>query len=299
MNYLYHLFIYLSIYVIVALSLNIVAGYCGLLSLAHAGFFAVGSYVYSLAVLRLGFEFFPAIALGVFISMVLSLALSLASWRFKGDFFVVVSLAIQALLFSLLYGWSSPGAEIGTWFNLTNGPSGISGIAKPVIIGIRFATPSSMAALSLVIAGLLALLLWFLLSSPWGRLLKAIRDDELAARGIGKNVRLAKIQAFAISSALVSIAGAIYASYISYVDPTIASLDASILMLCMVLVGGMGNFRGPIMGAVILILLPEGLRFMQIPDSVAANVRLLMYGLLLVLMMHFRPQGLSGEYRVE
>ena len=299
MNYLLHLLIYLDIYIIVALSLNVVVGYCGLLTLAHSGYFAVGCYAYALASLKLGLGFLPSMVLGVGIAMVLSLAVSLPAWRFKGDFFVMVSLAVQALLFSLFYNWSSPGIEPGTWTNLTNGPFGLAGIPKPAIFGIKLDTLGSIALVSIVLAGVCALLSWLLLSSPWGRLLKAMRDDELAARGLGKNVHLAKVQAFALACGMVAIAGVMYASYVSYIDPSAASLDESILMLCMVIVGGAGNFRGPIVGALVLLAVPEMLRFAHIPDVVAANMRLMAYGLLLVIMMHFRPQGLAGEYRIE
>ena len=299
MNYLFHLLIYLDIYIIVALSLNIVVGYCGLLTLAHSGYFAVGCYAYALASLKLGWGFLPSTILGIGIAMVLSLAVSLPAWRFKGDFFAMVSLAVQALLFSLFYNWSSPGVEPGTWANLTNGPFGLAGIPKPAIFGIRLDTLGSIALVSIALAGVCAFFSWTLLSSPWGRLLKAMRDDELAARGLGKNVHLAKVQAFAIACGMVAVAGAIYAFYVSYVDPSTASLDESILMLCMVIVGGAGNFRGPIVGALVLLAVPEMLRFAHIPDVVAANIRLMAYGLLLVMMMHFRPQGLAGEYRIE
>ena len=299
MNYLLHLLIYLDIYIVIALSLNMVVGYCGLLTLAHSGYFAVGCYAYALASLKLGLGFLPSMALGVGIGMLLSLAVSIPAWRFKGDFFVMVSLAVQALLFSLFYNWSSPGMEPGTWANLTNGPFGLAGIPKPAILGIKLDTLGSIAAISLVLAGACAFFSWILLSSPWGRLLKAMRDDELAARGLGKNVHLAKVQVFAVACGMAAVAGAIYASYVSYVDPSTASLDESILMLCMVIVGGAGNFRGPLVGAFILLAIPEILRFAHIPDAVAANIRLMAYGLLLVIMMHFRPQGLAGEYRIE
>ncbi len=166
-------------------------------------------------------------------------------------------------------------------------------------MGIKLDTLGSIAAISLVLAGACAFFSWILLSSPWGRLLKAMRDDELAARGLGKNVHLAKVQVFAVACGMAAVAGAIYASYVSYIDPSAASLDESILMLCMVIVGGAGNFRGPIVGAFILLAIPEILRFAHIPDAVAANIRLMAYGLLLVIMMHFRPQGLAGEYRIE
>ncbi len=299
MNYLLHLLIYLNIYVMLALSLNLVVGYCGLLTLAHAGYFAIGAYTYALATLKLGMGFIPAGLLTVGVAAILSLAVSLPSWRFKGDFFVMISLAVQTLVFSLLHNWFSPNAQPGTWANLTNGPFGLAGISKPVIGSIKFATIGSIAALSTVLALSAGMVIWLFVSSPWGRLLKAMRDDELAARGLGKNTRLAKVQAMAIACAFAALAGAIYSSYVSYIDPSSASLDESILMLCMVLVGGVGNFRGPIVGAFVLLAIPELLRFAHLPDAVAANIRLLAYGGLLVAMAHFRPKGLAGEYRLE
>ncbi len=298
MNYVFHLLIYFNLYAILALSLNLVVGYCGLLTLAHAGYYAIGAYTYALLSQVAGLGFIPAAAGGMIVPAVLSLAVSLPSWRFKGDFFVMVSLAVQALLFSLLYNWFNAGAPVGSLSNLTNGPFGISGIPRPAILGYRFDTVGSMAALSFVLLGLSALVFWRLKGSPWGRLLRAMRDDELATRGLGKNTRLAKVQAFAFACAFAGLAGVIYASYVSYIDPSSASLDESILMLSMLLVGGAGNFRGPLVGAAVLIAIPELLRFAAIPDAVAANLRLLLYGLLLVLMVHLRPQGLAGEYRV-
>ncbi|MCI0348090.1 MAG: branched-chain amino acid ABC transporter permease, partial [Acidobacteriales bacterium] len=274
-------------------------GYCGLLSLAHAGYFAVGSYAYALATLKLGWGLVPSLGLGVGLAAVLSLALSLPAWRFRGDFFVMVSLAVQALLFSLYYNWSQPGAEPGTLTNLTNGPFGLAGIPKPSLPFFKVDSLTGIALLCLVLAILCGLICWRLLSSPWGRLLKAMRDDELALRSMGKNVRRAKMEVFAISCGMVAVAGALYASYVSYIDPSTASLNESILMLCIVLVGGVANLRGPLVGALVLLAIPELLRFAQIPDALAANVRLMVYGLALVLMMHFRPQGIAGEYRIE
>jgi branched-chain amino acid transport system permease protein len=235
MNYFLHLLIYLNIYLIVSMSLNLVVGYCGLLTLAHAGYFALGSYVYALAALKLGWGFVPGMLLSVGIAAGLSLAVSLPAWRFRGDFFVMISLAVQVLLFSLFYNWT----------NLTNGSEGLANIPKPKLLGISFDSMGSIAALSLMLAAGCALLSWLLLTSPWGRLLQAMRDDELATRGLGKNTRLLKVQAFAIACGMVAIAGVIYAAYISYIDPSAASLDHSILMLCMIIVGGMGNFWGP------------------------------------------------------
>jgi branched-chain amino acid transport system permease protein len=299
MNYLLHLLVYFNIYVVVAMSLNLVVGYCGLLTLAQAGFYAIGGYVYALLALNLGWGFGPAALAGAGVAALLSLFVSVSAWRLKGDFFVMVTLAAQALIYSLLYNWTSPGEPLGSLRNLTNGPFGITGIPRPTVFGWRVSDPASYAVFSTAIAAICLFLLWRLKTSPWARLLLSMREDELAARGLGKNTRLAKVQAFAISGAMAAIAGALYAGHVRYLDPSSASLDESILMLSMVLVGGLGNFRGPAVGAALLIALPEVLRFLNLPDAQAANLRLLIYGALLVLIVHFRPQGLAGTYRLQ
>ncbi|MCC5846775.1 MAG: branched-chain amino acid ABC transporter permease [Verrucomicrobia bacterium] len=298
MNYALHLIIYFCIYAIAALSLNLVIGYCGLLTLAHAGYFAIGAYSYAILSIY-GWGFLPALAGAVAIAAVLSLIVSLPAWRFHGNNFVLMSLAAQALIFSLLQNWYHPQANPGTIRNLTNGPFGLAGIPRPVIFGYRLDTIGSVSVLALILLAICGLVIWRLQSSPWGRLLQCMRDDELALRGLGKNVRRAKLEAFAVSSGLVAMAGVLYASYVSYIDASSATLDESILMVCMLLVGGMANFKGPLVGAAVLLTLPEILRMVNLPDAVAANVRVLAYGLLLVLIVHFRPQGLAGNYRVQ
>lgn len=289
MNYLYHLIIYFEIYAIVAMSLNLLIGYGGLLQVAHAAYYGIGAYAAALLWTKLGWGFFPGLVVGAFAAGVMSLLVSLPAWRFKGDYFVMISIAVQTLIYATLYNWTE----------LTNGPFGISGIARPVIAGYSFVTTGSITVLYGVLALGLGMIMALLKWSPFGRALQAMRDDELAARSIGIPVNWLKLQAFALASAMVGIAGGLYASYVSYIDPTSFSLNESILMLSMVIIGGTGNVRGPLTGAAVLILLPEALRFLQLPDAVAANVRLLAYGLLLVIMMHLRPQGLAGTYRYQ
>jgi branched-chain amino acid transport system permease protein len=289
MSYVPHLLIYLNIYLIVALSLNLVVGYCGLLTLAHAGYFALGSYVYALSTLKLHCDFFSASGLAIVVPALLSVLVSLPAWRLKGNFFVLVSLAIQALMFSAFYNWVS----------LTNGPFGLSAIAKPTVWGQSLTSPWSILGLMTAVTLVCGAIVGVLLRSPWGRLLQAVRDDELAAQSLGKQTRWIKVQVLAIACGMVGLAGAMYGAYVGYVDPSLASLDESILMLSMVIVGGVGNGLGPMVGAVVLLAIPEVLRFVALPEAEAANVRLLLYGLLLVMMMHARPQGLAGRYRVE
>lgn len=299
MRYLLHLVVYFNVFAILALSLNILVGYCGLLSLAHAGYFAIGAYTYALLTVTLGMGFVPATLAGVTLAGLLSLAISLPAWRLRGNFFIMATLAVQALLYSAIYNWHSPTDPPGTWKNLTNGPFGIPAIPRAEIAGIQFATLGGTAVLSVGVAAACFGVAWVLLRSPWGRVLTTIRDDELAARSLGKNTRRLKVEAIAIGCGMAAAAGATYSSYVSYVDPGLASLDMSILLLSMVIVGGVGNFRGPLVGAAVLLAIPEVLRSLHIPAAMAADLRLMAYGLLLLLMMHFRPQGLAGRYRIE
>lgn len=150
-----------------------------------------------------------------------------------------------------------------------------------------------------VIVAVGLLLLGLLKRSPFGRALQAVRDDELAARSLGIPARKLKVEAFAVASGLVGVAGAMYSFYAAYIDPTSFGLDASILILSMVIVGGTGNLRGPVVGAVTLVAMPEILRLADLPTGIAASGRLLVYGLLLVILMRTRPQGLAGRYRFE
>jgi len=289
MTYLYHLVIYFEIYAIVALSLNLLIGFGGLLQVAHAAYYGIGAYAAALLWTQLGVGFVPGLAMAALTAGFLSLLVSLPAWRFKGDYFVMISIAVQTLIYAVLYNWTE----------LTKGPFGISGISRPGIGGYNFVTPGSIAVLFGVIALGLGFVMALLKWSPFGRALQAMRDDDLAARSVGIPVEWLKFQAFALASAMVGIAGGLYAAYVSYIDPTSFSLNESILMLSMVVVGGTGNVRGPLIGAAVLILLPEALRFLYLPDAVAANLRLLAYGLLLVIMMHLRPQGLAGVYRYQ
>jgi branched-chain amino acid transport system permease protein len=296
MDYLLHILIYINIYGILALSLNMLVGYSGLLTLAHASFFALGAYSYALLNLVFGFNFILCLFLGIIVSLIFSLLVSLSSWRLKGDFFVLATIAFQVIIYTLLNNWSDSSDKIGTLTNLTNGSHGIMNIPPPSVMGFPFDDQLSMFILATTMAIICGFIIWRLKSSPWGRLLNIIRENELAARSLGKNTRKIKMQVIALSCAFASVAGGLYAGYIGYIDPSSASLNGSILLLSMVIIGGTGNLIGPIIGAVILLLIPEILRYVDFPDIVAGNIRLLIYGLMLIFFMHFRPQGIAGSY---
>lgn len=289
MTYAMHLLVLLELSIIMATSLNLLVGYAGLLQLAHAAYFGVGAYVATLLTLKLDVGFVPAVAAGGLCAGLLSLLVSLPALRFRGDAFVLMSLSVQVALFTVFYNW----------VNVTGGPFGLSAIPKPAIFGVTLATPGVISIVYGIIAATCVGVLTLLKHSPFGRALNALRDDELAARSLGIPTRRLKVQAFAVASTLVGVAGGLYAANASYIDPTSFSLDECILMLSMVIVGGTGNIRGPIIGAMTLIAIPELLRFASLPDASAASLRLLAYGLLLVVLMRLRPQGIAGQYRFE
>ncbi len=279
----------ISIYIILSLSINIPVGYAGLLTLAQAAFYGIGAYITTLFMMNLGAPFFIALAVAIVFSALLSLLVSYPSIRLKGDYFILASFAFQIIVFAIFYNW----------IGVTRGPYGIPGIPRPELLGLKFDSLYSFFALSAISALVVFLITKRLCSSSFGLVLKAIRENELSAIAIGKNVNKFKILSFAISSGIAAIAGALYATYVTYIDPTSFSLDESIFILSVVIVGGSGNLRGPVIGAFLMILLPEGLRFLGIPQSVAANVRQIIYALVLMLLMRYRPQGLAGEYQFD
>lgn len=289
MNYLLHILIMINIYLILTLSLNIVVGYSGLLSLCHAAFYGIGAYITTLIMMHFGVSFILATFIGIWGAVLLSIIIAIPSLRLKGDYFVLATLGFQIIVFVVLYNW----------VDLTRGPYGIPGIPQPIILGWEIDSLPEYFLLSGGFAAICGFLIYWISYSPFGRTLKAIRDDEIAAAALGKNVPKFKTQAFLISAAFASISGSLFATYFRYIDPTSFTLMESIFILSIIIIGGTGNIAGPILGSVILVLLPELLRFLKIPDAIAANMRQIIYGILLIVLLRLRPQGLAGEYAFE
>jgi branched-chain amino acid transport system permease protein len=176
---------------------------------------------------------------------------------------------------------------------------GLPGIPQPTLFGITLSAHWQMLLLVWMLAALSFWVLRRLVRAPFGRVLRAIREDEVFTQSFGKSVTGFKVKAFVISAALAAVAGSLYAVYITFIDPTSFTVQESIFMLAIVIVGGAGNLWGSVIGAVVLVALPELLRFVGLPSAIAANVRQILYGSLLVVMMLWRPQGLLGEYRFD
>jgi branched-chain amino acid transport system permease protein len=300
-NYLFHLLILIEIYLILSLSLNLVVGYAGMLSLSHAAFYGVGAYMSATLMKGMLFlletqEFFIVLPVAVTATVLFSLAVSGPFFKLKGDYLALASIGLQTVFFVMIYNLS--------W--LTNGAFGIADIPEPEILGYQVSEvrlpffsghTSSFFLFCSVITALCVWLLYRITVSPFGRALKTIREDELAATSLGKNVKQLKITVFAIAAGFAAVAGVLFTSYAHYIDPTSFTLMESVFILSILIIGGAGNFSGPLIGTALLILMPEALRFLQVPDAIAPNVRQIIDGSLILLMMRYRPRGILGEYR--
>jgi branched-chain amino acid transport system permease protein len=300
MTYLAHLITIFCIAGLLSLSANLVVGYCGLVSLAQAAFFALGAYAYAVALVAWNWPFGVAVLFAIFISAIVSVLLGMSSDRFKGDQFLLVSLVLQVLVFSIVRNWVASDAPVGSWSNLTNGPYGIKGVPRYSVMGMSFDQEWVRAVFRVAILAVASVLSWVVLSSPFGRLLKSMRDDEWVAKSLGKNVPSVRRQAFGLSGVLAGAAGILYTMHMTYVDPSIGSLDESILVLSMLIIGGSGNrVLGPLCGAFVFVSLPEILRLLDVRWIDPSNARRLIFGLLPVIMIHLRPQGIAGDYRLK
>lgn len=286
MEYLLHILILIGIYTILAVSLNLLVGFTGILSIAHAAFYGIGAYVAALLALRLETPFLLNIILAMIAAGVFGAIVGFPSLRLREDYFIIATFAFQIIIFSIL----------NNLVNFTGGPLGLPGIPQPDIFRYEISSHLEFLILVIVLAGFTYWITNRVVRSPFGRLLKSIREDEVFTQAVGRNVSSAKVKVFIISASLASISGVIYASYITYIDPTSFTVMESIFIISIVIIGGAGNLKGSILGAVFLVALPELLRFVGLPNSVAANVRQILYGALLVIMMMWRPRGFLGEY---
>jgi len=288
MDYFLHILILCFIYFIAVYAVDLLAGRSGLLSIANAAFYGIGAYTSALLAVHWGWPFLLTAPASMIVAAMASLMVSLPSLRLKGDYFVIATFAFQMILFSIF----------NNWMDLTRGPLGVPGIPQPNIFGWKVSSNLEFSILAGGFAVFAYTVVGLIVTSPFGRVLHAIREDEVFATGCGKSTLRYKVIAFAISSALAAMAGALYAHYITYIDPTSFTVMESILVLSMVIIGGAGSMWGPLVGAVVLVTLPEALRFVGLPAAAAANLRQIIYGALLVVMMMARPQGLVGRYAI-
>ncbi len=285
MIYLFYVISLIAVYGVLTLSLNLSVGYTGILSLAHAAFMGIGAYSAAILLTQYGFNFFTTLLVGMAIAGLVSWFLAWATLRLKGTYYVIASFGFQIIIYSIFLNW----------IDLTRGPFGIRHIPPPQAFGFSFLGPMKYTLFTLVFLGVC---LWVgrrIGESPYGKVLRAIREDEAAAASIGKNVNHYKMSIFIVSAMLASIGGAMYASLITYIDPFTFTIHESIFILALVIIGGAGNVYGSVLGAAVLISLPEMLRFFDVPTAVASPIREILYGALMIIFLRLRPKGLLPE----
>jgi len=280
-DYFLDVAIMVGIYVILALGLNVVVGFAGLLNLGFVAFYALGAYAYALLNTSWGIGFWTALPFAVGLSTAAGFLLAVPALRLRGDYLAIVTLGFGEITRLVLNNFDS----------LTRGPNGISGIAPPSFFSIHLGTLTLFYYLVFLATLATIFVTARVRSSKIGRAWIAIREDEIAASTMGINTTLYKLYAFAFGAFWAGLAGAIFAAKMRFVSPESFTFLESVLILCMVILGGLGSIPGVVVGAFILVLLPEVLREVQI-------YRMLALGAGLVILMVFRPQGLFGGKRV-
>lgn len=270
-------------YVILGLGLNIAVGLAGLLHLGYVAFYAVGAYTYALLNLYYGIGFWVALPLGGILATLFGIALGIPVLRLRGDYLAIVTLGFGEITRIVLVNWDG----------LTNGPSGIALIPKPGLFGMELSTQQGIMYVYYLAVGLAALTVFAtyrLQNSRTGRALMAMREDEIASQAMGIDITRTKLTAFALSAFFAGTAGVLFAARTGFINPQSFTFMESAIILSIVVLGGMGSIIGVIIGALILILLPEYLREV-------GNYRMLLFGASMVIMMIFRPQGIVSNVR--
>lgn len=244
MEYLIHILIISGIYIILTLSLNLIVGYTGLAALGHIAFACVGAYTSSLLALHLGISPWIGLLIGAILASVLGAIVSFPSLRLKGDYLAIATFGLGVIVYSVAKNWVS----------LTRGPMGLPGIPSFKLFGHEINNVWAYLVLVLIFVVITYFAIRNITKSPLGRILTAIREDEIAAEAMGKNVNKHKLIVFVVGAFFAGIAGSLYAHYITFIDPSSFTIMESIAVLLMVVFGGMASLGGSFIGASILVI---------------------------------------------
>jgi len=287
-NVLFHLLIMSGIYIILALSLNLLLGYAGLFSVGHGAFYGIGAYTAAILATKLGFPFWGEILAAACVAGFFGFLIGFPTLRLRGDYLALATFGFAVILYSVFNNWDA----------LTRGPLGIRGIPRVAFLGLEFKDLWSYAILVGIFVFITIFCIRRFTRSAFGKVLEAIREDDIAALAIGKNIARFKVLAFIISAFFAGVAGVLYAHYVTFIDPASFVIQESFLIFSMVIFGGMGSIGGSVLGAAILVILPEALRYLGLPSAIAANMRQMIFGGLIVFIINWRPEGLLGKSKL-
>lgn len=286
--YFTHLLVMIAIYLILALSLQLSVGFTGLLNLGHIAFFAIGAYTSAL-LSKAGIPFGFCILIAGLLPAIFTYILSIATNKLKGDYLALATLGFSFVVYALTLNW----------IGLTNGPLGLPGIPRPAIFGIDFSSNTNFLILLVIFVLITYCVIRTITLSPFGKTLEAIRDDELAAKTLGKNTGLSKSLSLMISAFFAGIAGSLFAYYLTYIDPSSFTFSNLIPIMVIVIIGGLASLPGTIFATIIIVLLPEPLRFLGLPSSLIGPGRQILYALFLLLILLYKPKGFYGKVDLE
>ncbi|MEX2410188.1 MAG: branched-chain amino acid ABC transporter permease [Candidatus Paceibacterota bacterium] len=286
--YIIHLLILIGIYLILALSLQLTIGYTGLLNLGHIAFYAIGAYASALLTLK-GVPFLLAFLIAGLIAFLFGVLLALPTNKLKGDYLALATLGFSFVIYAVTLNWTG----------LTRGPLGIPGIPKPDIFGIIFSSNLLFLILTVIVVLITYLILKRIVDSPFGRVLEALRDNELAVKILGKNTFKMKTISMGSSAFFAGVAGSLYAHYITFIDPSSFSILQIIPIISIVIIGGMASLKGTVIATFLIVLLPEPLRFIGFPSSIIGPIRQIIYALILILVLIYKPKGFYGKVELE
>jgi len=273
-NYGIYLLTLWCVYVMAGMGLNLTVGYAGQMSIGHAAFLGIGAYTAAI-LMKLGLSFWLVLPMAAVLCFLVGLVIGFPALRVQHHYLAFATLGFNVLTYLFFRNEE--------W--LTGGTFGISGIQRPSFFGLSLERSAAFFWFAYGSTILLALLLWWVIRSPWGRAFAALRDNPIRAESLGVNITAYTLLAFAIGAAFAGIAGAYFAVLVQFIEPAPFHLTASLMMLLMVIVGGSGKFFGPMLGAAIVILLPEWLRFLK-------DWYLVIFGLAVVALMIWLPGGL-------
>ncbi|MCW2704056.1 MAG: branched-chain amino acid transporter ATP-binding protein/permease [Blastococcus sp.] len=282
--YLNNLLALLAIFSILGMSFNLIMGYAGQFSIAHGAFFGQGAYTTGVLMRDYEWSFLPAMVASFLFAGLVSVILGVAARRVTDVYLVILTLA-----------WQVAAVELYSNLDITGGSGGLIGIPRADIFGYELAGPTQVIILAWAVCIVVALAVRYIVRSPFGRTLRGLREDEIAARSLGKPTANLKIKAFVISSALAGVAGSLFAVQIRFISPAEFALDRSIEVLSLAIIGGLATLIGPFVGAAVIVLIPELLGYLDLPNTLVGAVNAFLFSGMVLVFLRFRPQGLVGR----
>ncbi|MCK5199411.1 MAG: high-affinity branched-chain amino acid ABC transporter permease LivM, partial [Spirochaetales bacterium] len=270
-------------YIVLGLGLNIVVGLGGLLHLGYAAFYAVGAYTYALLNHHFGISFWICLPIGAGLATIMGILLAIPVLRLRGDYLAIVTLGFGEVIRIVLENWN----------DFSFGPSGVANIPRPGFFGMTFKLQTATIYIYFIMIAMVLFTIFVvrrLENSRMGRAWIAMREDEIASEAMGIDITKSKVTTFALGAFWAGMVGVIFAAKTTFINPASFTLWESVMILCVVVIGGMGSIFGVVLGALILILLPEYLRAFS-------EYRMLIFGAILVIMMVFRPGGIISNVR--